>query len=258
MEVSIFRFRRKRLNSLRTKTTTSMDAKALIIAFVRDNPNSTEAAIGKVTKLKGKALRTAIDELKEIPVLEENDQHELSLVGGQEVYDDDPIDTVIEIDAEPRPEKQDSPEAPETALNDELNLGNVIENSEAGEETGEEEAKPKPKGRDNGKFLFNGQTLGKGPLVRAVVSRHVADNPGITHDQLKEAFPDELLHRFGIFQELEKAKKYYGNRDRFFLKEEHRIKLADNTVAVCSQFTATNIVPFLARAKELGYVIENV
>lgn len=238
-----------------------MEAKALIIAFVRDNPNSTEAAIGKATKLKGKALRTAIDELKEIPVLEENDKHELSLVGGQEVYDDDPIDTVIEIDAEPKEEATDTPESPETALGDELDLSGVDnegEASEATEDTGEEEAKPKPKGRDNGKFLFNGQTLGKGPLVRAVVRQHVADNPIITHDQLKEAFPDELLHRFGIFQELEKAKKYYGNRDRFFLKEEHRIKLADNTVAVCSQFTAANIVPFLRRAKELGYVIENV
>lgn len=239
-----------------------MDAKASIIAFVRDNPNSTEAAIGKATKLKGKALRTAIDELKAIEVLEENDQHELSLVGGQEVYDDDPIGTVIEIDTEPKEEVSDAPESPETSPENELNLDAVSDNGEAGDETSGEDAasegsKPKPKGRDNKKFLFNGQTLGKGPLVRAVVSKHVEDNPGITYEQLKEAFPDELLHRFGIFQEIEKAKKYYGNRDRFFLKEEHRIQLADSTVAVCSQFTSTNVVAFIEKAKVLGYVIDN-
>ena len=111
--------------------------------------------------------------------------------------------------------------------------------------------------RNNNKFKFNGEEFGKGPLVRAVVAQFVADNPGINYKKLKEAFPDDLLKRFGICQDVEKAREISGAKyDRYFFKEEQVIKVKDKKVVVCNQFTSDNIKPFLKVAKELGYKIK--
>lgn len=110
--------------------------------------------------------------------------------------------------------------------------------------------------RDNRKFKFAGEEYGKGALVHAVVKQFVIDHKNTTLGKLKESFPDELLQRFGIFQEVAKAKQFSsGGRDRFFMKEEQIIKLRDKKVAVCNQFTSENIKPFLAAARKLGYSI---
>lgn len=115
----------------------------------------------------------------------------------------------------------------------------------------------KATGRNSDKFAFNGNVYGKGPLVREVVRQYVAEHPKITIKQLKEVFPDELLKRFGIFQEESFAKNLSGARDRYFFKEEHLIKLGDKkVVAVCNQFTSENIIPFLAAAKKAGFKIK--
>jgi hypothetical protein len=127
----------------------------------------------------------------------------------------------------------------------------------------EEETEPAviitKRGRNNDKFQFNGNAYGKGPLVREVVRQYVAGHPKVTLKQLLEIFPTELLKpvRFGIVQEIQKARELSGARDRYFFKEEHQIKLGDKRIAVvCSQFTATNILPFLATAKKLGFKIK--
>ncbi len=109
--------------------------------------------------------------------------------------------------------------------------------------------------RDNSKLNFNGQEYGKGPLVRAVVAQHITDNPTVTYDELKDVFRNELLKRFGIFQDEPSLKEIAPKGSRYFTKPEHAIKLADRDVFVCSQFTLDNIQPFLAKARELGYVI---
>jgi hypothetical protein len=112
------------------------------------------------------------------------------------------------------------------------------------------------KGRDNSKYKFNNEEYGKGPLVRAVVAKYVEDNPSVTHDDLKKIFPDELLKRFGIFQDEKTAKEIGGRGERYFFKPERTIKLVDRTVVVCNQFTFENIQPFLKVAKNLGYKIK--
>src|SRR5690606_3977236 len=112
------------------------------------------------------------------------------------------------------------------------------------------------KGRDNSKMKFNNELYGKGPLVRAVVTQYVADNPKTTYKQLKEVFPDDLLKRFGIFQDEPTAKSIAPKGKRYFDKPEQMIKLKDRSIVVCNQFTLANIQPFLKVAKSLGYKIK--
>lgn len=110
-------------------------------------------------------------------------------------------------------------------------------------------------GRDNSKYKFNGELYGKGPLVHAIVTQYVVDNPSTTYKKLKEVFPDDLLKRFGIFQDEETAKKIAPKGNRYFTKEEKVIKLKDKKIVVCNQFTLANIQPFLKVAKMIGYKI---
>lgn len=125
------------------------------------------------------------------------------------------------------------------------------------EETPVETTGPdKSKGRNTEKYTFEGKTLGKGRLVLAVVAAHVKANPKITYAKLLEAFPHNLLKRFGIFREVEEARAM-SSRPRFFFNDADLIRLADKRViAICSQFTSENLVPFLAQAKKLGYKIK--
>lgn len=110
--------------------------------------------------------------------------------------------------------------------------------------------------RDMRRFKFQGQKYTKGGLVHAVVSAFVAKKKNIGITTLKENFPDELIQRFGVFQEISKAKQFTsGGRDRFFMKDEMLIKLKDKKIAVCNQWTAENIKPFLSAARKLGFEI---
>ena len=84
----------------------------------------------------------------------------------------------------------------------------------------------------------------------------VAKHKNIGIAKLKESFPDELIQRFGVFQEISKAKHFAsGGRDRYFMQEERIIKLKDKRIAVCNQWTAENIKPFLSAARKLGFEI---
>ena len=116
--------------------------------------------------------------------------------------------------------------------------------------------KPIATTRDSSKYKFEGEEYGKGPVVRAVVSKYVEDNPKTTYKQLKEVFPDELLKRFGIFQDEKTAKEIAPKGKRYFEKPEQMIKLKDRSIVVCNQFTLDNIQPFLKVAKTLGYKIK--
>lgn len=109
--------------------------------------------------------------------------------------------------------------------------------------------------RNNTKYSFMGQELGKGPLCRELI-RHIAQQ-GITFKKLKEMFPDELIPRFGVFQDMEKAREISGHKyDRYFFKESDVIKLKDKNVVCTNQLTLPLIEKIIARAKELGYEIK--
>ena len=118
------------------------------------------------------------------------------------------------------------------------------------------QASTKSKGRDNSTFKYDGADYKKGPLVRKILTDHVATNKGITYAKLKAAFPDELLKRFGVFQDEDTARSLSGARDRYAFQAENMIKLKDKTIAVCNQWTLDNIQPFLKTARALGYKIK--
>ena len=118
---------------------------------------------------------------------------------------------------------------------------------------------PKTAGRNKDQYKLDGQLYGKGRIVQAVVRKYVADHPKVTTKQLKEVFPDELLNRFGIFQDENTANTLSGARPRYFMKDEDGIKLGDKKIVyTSSQFTSSNVIPLLDVAKKLGMKIATV
>ena len=111
--------------------------------------------------------------------------------------------------------------------------------------------------RDFTKYKFNNEVHSKGSLVRAIVAQYAKDKkPSMT--KLKEVFPDELIPTYGVFQEVGVAKKRSGDKQRYFLKPEHVIKLKDKSVAVTNQLTSVYLESFLVAAKKLGYTAKVV
>lgn len=142
-------------------------------------------------------------------------------------------------------------------------VANVEENKVSGKKSAktatakkvvEDEVTLKTDGRDTSKLKFNGELYGKGRLVLAVVQKYMLDNPKTTFAKLKEVFADELQPRYGMIQEVSKAKKISTDRDRYFLKPEDLIKVGDKKVAVCNQFGSHNLP--LKYFKTLGFVIK--
>lgn len=104
------------------------------------------------------------------------------------------------------------------------------------------------------KYIFNGNTYGKGRLVLAVVEQYVSDNDGLAKKELEERFPAALQGSIGVISSIEEAEgKYKGKRH--FVKNV--IKLTNATVAVCNQWGSKNIDKFVQHAAgELGYNID--
>lgn len=103
--------------------------------------------------------------------------------------------------------------------------------------------------------VVNGVNHSKSGAVLAIVKDYCEKHPGLSIEQLKAVFPDTLLRRFGIFQEVAAAKKIANGGNRYFFKDEQQITLADGKVAVCNQITSENIKPMLDTARTLGYEI---
>jgi len=110
--------------------------------------------------------------------------------------------------------------------------------------------------RDRTGYTFEGELYGKGPLVLAIIRKHVKANPKINFDLLKKTFPDDLLKGYGIFQSYERAMEISKVRKRFFLNDNQLVRLRDKNIAICNQFSSDNILPFLAHARKLGYKID--
>ncbi|WP_276131909.1 hypothetical protein [Polluticoccus soli] len=203
-----------------------------ILTALKKNPNIAKAKLSELTGIKGIILYNLLRSLKtEGKIIEFFD-------GTETVYA--LADTLA---------KEEKPEA---------KVENPVDEQKQEAETEKPKVSfelPAPS-RDNSKYKFQGEEYGKGPLVRAVIGQYVADNPGMTYKKLKEAFPDDLLKRFGIFQDVDTALTIDPTSKRYFFKEEHVIKLKDKKIVVCNQFTLANIQPFLAKAKELGYKIK--
>ena len=115
----------------------------------------------------------------------------------------------------------------------------------------------KSNAKDNTKYLFQGNTYGKGKLVLAIIKHHVEINPKISFSALEKDFPQKSQGSNGVFATIEEArKKADTDRKRHFIKPNEEIKLLDTTIAVCSQWGIGNINNFIGIAKEKGYIIE--
>ena len=114
-------------------------------------------------------------------------------------------------------------------------------------------------GRDNTKYSFNGQDkLSKGRLVHSVIKKYTESNPKASLTKLEEVFDSQKIQpRFGVIAEYSAAKKMTKNNvDRYFLKPEDILKAGDKKIAVCNQWSADTLKPFLKIAVSLGMKIK--
>lgn len=120
---------------------------------------------------------------------------------------------------------------------------------------------PQPtSGRDMTRFLFKKKPFSKSGCVLAVVTDYVTTKQPSSLDKLKEVFPDSIVGRFGVVNELEGekgAKALSPDRPRYFMKPEHLLTLSDGTViAVCNQWSLVRFMGFLQAASKAGYKIK--
>jgi hypothetical protein len=109
--------------------------------------------------------------------------------------------------------------------------------------------------RNLNKIKFQGETLTKARTVHALVAEYIYKKKP-TLKQLEQAFPNELLNRYGIFKLIHVARVYTVNgRTRYYFKKEDQLKTKDGkTIVVCNQFSNENIKPFLKQARILGLI----
>ncbi|PQJ09592.1 hypothetical protein CJD36_016770 [Flavipsychrobacter stenotrophus] len=226
-----------------------MEANEQVLAFIKNNPNTNKVAISDATGIKGLPLFNILKKLQteqQITSQGEGPDMTFSAVVEETPAGDNETPVVIEPIV-----PIVTPSTEETA-----DKQNVTEDKAPLEEKKEEPVAKVTSTRNKDKYIFNAEEYGKGPLVRTVVAQYMIDHPSTTFKQLKEKFPDTLMKRFGVFEEMAKAKELSGTRDRYFFKSEHLIKTADKkTLSVCSQWTAGLIGPFLDVARKLGYDI---
>ena len=197
-----------------------------VVQFLEITPGATKADITAKTKIAGIELTNVLKALrKEKRLVEDGAGKETTFSVSAEAEVTEEPSTELEIPVE------DEQEAP----------------------------KGKSGTRNKDQYKLDGELYGKGRIVQAVVKKYVAEHPKVTHKQLKEVFPDELLNRFGIFQDENTANTLSGARPRYFMKDEDGIKLGDKKIVyTSSQFTATNVLPLLDVAKKLGIKITTV
>jgi hypothetical protein len=237
-----------------------------VIEFLTANPKSNKGQIADAVNLRGLGLFNLLKKMvNEKQITVEGEGHDATYVVA-----------IAEVDSEEQPENKSTEVAPtngetvvetvieqpteDAPITEETNAETTDEQSnQATEVKNDMKAEPAKKtaGRNTGTFKFNGTSYNKGKLIHAVVAAHVSKNKNITLNKMKEAFPDTLLKRFGIFQTESKAREISGVKyDRYFFKEEMQIKLKDAVLVTCNQITGENILPFLEAAAKLGIVIE--
>ena len=254
-----------------------MEATEQVLTFIKNNPNTNKPAISEATGIKGLQLFNVLKKLQsEEQITSQGEGQDITYsisavgdvteTGDEEVSGNiltiEPLEPSLEIIADMQDETLTEDKI---ILDEKKNDDNILEekdNEKKDDEKNEDKKEDVAKStttRNNDKYRLNDDTeeFGKGGLVRVVIKLYVEQNPTVTYKQLKEIFPDTLMKRFGVFEEIAKAKEISGKRDRYFFKPEQIIKLGDKKqVAICSQWTATLIIPFIETATKLGFKIK--
>lgn len=112
--------------------------------------------------------------------------------------------------------------------------------------------------RDTSKYLFHGESLGKGRLVLAVMKKHCENNPNITFSKLEQTFPKSCQGSIGVFTTFEKANDIltFSGRKRHFLNADELIEINGEVIAISSQWGIRNIDKFIKCAIQAGHLIE--
>ena len=113
-------------------------------------------------------------------------------------------------------------------------------------------------GRDKTRYLFKGNVYLKNKLVLAVVTDYVNEHPNITISELKEVFNKSLQGSIGVVESEMIARLRKDYEVRFFAKDYEILHLSDGNAYVCTQWGILNIPNFVARARQLGYIIEEI
>lgn len=222
----------------------SQTLKEKIIEVVRFASSIDKKSISESTATQGIVLEGALSRLVKDNILS------MELKDGDKIYSISLAQGESNIEkvgaskiSGPKKEKREKPD---------LKISNEEDDTEISvKSNGKNEGK-----RDMRKFRFKGEHHTKGGLVHAIITEFVSKRKNISLTKLKESFPDELLQRFGVVQEISKAKQFAsGGRDRYFMQPEKVIKLKDKRIVVCNQWTSDNIKPFLTTARKLGFDI---
>jgi hypothetical protein len=238
-----------------------MEANETVLEFIKNNANTNKAAISEATGVKGLPLFNILKKLQtEEKITSQGEGPDMTFTSSDDIQPENKVMNLQVPSEEIRNENKDELIQSEKAIVD-LQVPNEQANKENPENKGEQKNEETPakvsSTRNKDKYIFNAEEYGKGPLVRTIVAQYMTDHPTTTFKQLKEKFADSMMKRFGVFEEVAKAKELSGNRDRYFFKPEQLIKTADKkTIAVCSQWTASLIIPFLEAARKLGYDIK--
>jgi hypothetical protein len=214
-----------------------------ILEFVKSNPGSTLDGIKEGNpKVSDIMVRKVLKDFQTENIIAANDED------GSYTFVSKKNGATVESKVESK--KLDKKEAAKP----EPKAGKTVEKKNEDEDLG-----PKTyTGRDNSKYDFDGQkALSKGRLVLAIVRKYVEDNPKASIAKLQEVFDSQKVQpRYGVVEEVGKAKKHTkNNRDRYFLKPEDIIKVANQKAAVTNQWGADSLKPLLAVAKTLGYKV---
>ena len=200
----------------------------------------------EATSTKGIVLENVLKKLQteKIISVEMKDGEKIYSVAPEKSHTESPEEIMMrEDDASPNPvgKKNVKKEKPAVKINGE----------EADKRKTTATKGKKEEGRDMRRYKFLGKEHTKGGLVHAVISEYVRKHRNISVGKLKETFPDELLQRFGVFQVVKVAKTFTsGGRERFLLKSGQILQLKDGSIAICNQWTASNISPFLKEARK--------
>ena len=113
-------------------------------------------------------------------------------------------------------------------------------------------------GRDKTRYMFKGNVYLKNKLVLAIVTDYVNEHPSITINELKEVFNKSLQGSIGVVESEMIARLRKDYEVRFFAKDYEILHLIDGNAYVCTQWGILNIPNFIARARQLGYKIQEI
>ena len=106
---------------------------------------------------------------------------------------------------------------------------------------------------DNTKYLFNGNTYGKGRLVLAVLKHHISINENYSYQKLENGSRN-------VFTKFETAKEIVDRtgHKRHFIAIDELLEIEGTKIAVTTEWGIGNIELFLKRCQELHYKIEAI